>query len=655
MQFDHTSRSQILDAIEHELEVAQRPDTFVVRSCEMIGPLWQVEIDEEAGGQKNLDEGLEGYAAWWVTPGGETATADVLAVVPDIPAITLRFCSARPPSEGGRIRIYPPLFLDALRTAWLDQDWANRSIDWGRAVLGPPSRAFTWDTPPRAFPWLREAQRASFQLPGWNAAYLWGPPGTGKTTTLGAMLAQVLIERPEARICLTSTTNSAVDLALIHVDKALEALSPTRPAAAAARGRLKRIGNHFVASNYENRGHLLPEVDEELLKRMVELETRKPDPAETLAYAAWKLEVEHLRMLMRESSALALANSALVAMTTTRAIFGLDKLRQLATYDLLVFDEASQVSLPHALALAPLAASVLFAGDHKQLGPIVQSQHPTAQEWLGRSGFDLMDEDGQNTCLLDEQSRMAPDICRVVSRTFYDGKLRVAADAAADPGWHKARDTRPEPNAIAIAVDQPGTWSQTYGGYIRYTSAQKVADVAARLLGFVDPEHVVVLTPFRAQRRLIRSLLGNMKRRIKVSTVHRAQGSECDHVIFDWVRADNGFLEDVNGQRLLNVAISRARKQLHVLWSVADRENPTADRILGLIETMGLEPYARPVRDYCGKGNFPWCMLADVVVIGAVCCKIVDVLDDGARFQGLDLATGLRRTFVTGYVRERFC
>ena len=45
-----------------------------------------------------------------------------------------------------------------------------------------------------------------------------------------------------------------------------------------------------------------------------------------------------------------------------------------------------------------------------------------------------MREEDPYTCLLDEQSRMAPEICRVVSDAFYDGKLRVAAVCKERPG-----------------------------------------------------------------------------------------------------------------------------------------------------------------------------------------------------------------------------
>jgi len=45
-----------------------------------------------------------------------------------------------------------------------------------------------------------------------NLAFVWGPPGTGKTTTLGHIVSELL--NKEYRILITSTTNAAVDQAL---------------------------------------------------------------------------------------------------------------------------------------------------------------------------------------------------------------------------------------------------------------------------------------------------------------------------------------------------------------------------------------------------------------------------------------------------------
>jgi hypothetical protein len=121
------------------------------------------------------------------------------------------------------------------------------------------------------FPTLRAGQRLAFGLLERERGFLWGPPGTGKTFTLGAMLAHFLCKHPNSRVLLLSTTNSAVDLALISVDERLEELSRKNSHAGLVRKQCLRIGNHFVASKYRGREHLLPVPDEDLICRLADL------------------------------------------------------------------------------------------------------------------------------------------------------------------------------------------------------------------------------------------------------------------------------------------------------------------------------------------------------------------------------------------------
>ena len=124
---------------------------------------------------------------------------------------------------------------------------------------------------------LRTRQRQAFGLLDREFGFLWGPPGTGKTYALGAMLAHYIYHNPLKKILLLSTTNSAVDLALVSVDSRLDELARKHPAADALRRKCKRIGNHFIARNYKDREHLLPSIDAELVKRIALLETEMPE------------------------------------------------------------------------------------------------------------------------------------------------------------------------------------------------------------------------------------------------------------------------------------------------------------------------------------------------------------------------------------------
>lgn len=166
------------------------------------------------------------------------------------------------------------------------------------------------------------------------------------------------------------------------------------------------------------------------------------------------------------------------------------------SYDLAVFDEASQVGLAHALMLSQLAKRVMFVGDPKQLAPVVQSDLPDAQRWLGQSMFDHASAHGQEFCFLDEQNRMADEICRVVSRVFYEGKLKVAPDASMDPQWRAERELASLPEVgdrqvYIRTIHQEGIPARP--GWYRLHSMEFICQTVLGLVRHVPPEEILVV------------------------------------------------------------------------------------------------------------------------------------------------------------------
>jgi DNA replication ATP-dependent helicase Dna2 len=578
------SQQEIIAALEEELRVSGKPLKFAVSDVKPDGPaLFKIFINS-TDSSHGLDESLEGAAAWW--PGPPKGTADVLSVSAEHDQINIRYLSGPPPRKGGQIVLHPPRYLEALRDLWKSPLFAEASLGWLEKVTALTYSPLLDVRSVPGFPKLRDRQRQAFGLLDREFGFLWGPPGTGKTYTVGALMASYLRQRPQARILLLSTTNWAVDIALLSVDRSLEELEQTDPAAHESRQRCKRIGTHFIAANYKGREHLLPVVDSDLVRRIAELEAEMPDRSNAAAYASWKDKISALRAQIPKP----VDQAQVAAMTTTGAAFSYRSLQARKPFDLILFDESSQVSLPHALALAPLGRRVIFAGDHKQLAPIVRSAHPDAKKWLGVSMFKYMNP--QNRCFLNEQSRMAKEICDIVSCVFYEGGLMVAENCAADAEWRAERRVH---FVHGIGTDRvhvekcsaEGDFKQTkYGKGTRYKSAEYIGQIVPSLTGQVGEENVLVLTPYRAQRGLIKTFLRNAgQTKVLVSTVHRAQGSEYHTVIFDPVIATGDKLlgHPVEGPRLINVALSRAKARLVVIMSVGDCANECLRRIARLI------------------------------------------------------------------------
>ena len=650
---------QIERAIRQELDYSTQAITFSVKGRTQDGPIWKLTVSDAGNnrGRSALDESLEEAAVWW--PGPPKGTASVLSVVPEESVLYLRFASETPPASG-MIQIYPPRFLDALLEHWEDEDRARWSLDWFDRVRGGNSYdqndAVDSGQSPRP---LRAAQAEAFDLPGWDLSFLWGPPGTGKTYTLGSLLACYSALNPSRRVLLLSTTNWAVDLALLSVDDALDGLKDILPGAKGARQACVRIGNHFVAKNYTGRKHLLPAVDEEVVRRLADVEAQRPAPENARAYDRWKTQVEQLRKKTRANARGALARSRLAAMTTTGAAFLLDELIDQAPFDLVFFDEASQVGLAHALALAPLGRKTVFAGDPRQLAPVVQSDDPDAVEWLGKSMFRYMQGSAPETCMLTEQSRMAEPICRLVSNVFYDGRLTVAEDAALSESWHQERHLEGTADLYAeaaeiLVVDEDGTWSRKYGGPVRLASANLICRIVEGLKED-DPEmDILVLTPFRAQRTLIRSCLRRERiRDVRVSTVHRAQGSECNTVIFDPADGKNKWLESDEVRPLINVGLSRAKARLVLLFSKGDCENPLIQQICMAVEHGDKDhDDAQDISVFVNSPGFPSNAVGQKVRISRLVGEVLRVEVDC--FILLDFVSGKEKRIKTQFVINKF-
>lgn len=644
----------IRSAISQEREATPAYYDFKVLESALEDGLYRITIQPQAVFPKVvLDESLEDAEAWWPKP--HKGSAKVLAVIAEEDQIILKWATSKPPVKDGLLRIYPPRYLDALLQCWLDSTWANLAMERLQGLDAPVSVASN-PLSGHAFRWLRRAQRQALKLVQHSSSFLYGPPGTGKTTTLGVLLAEYLHMNPRARVLLLSTTNHAVDQATVAVDKALE-----QSKREALRKVIKRLGSRFVASHYLGREHLLPAHDKKMIKQLAALQAQRPADNEFSALSLWKEQVQALEQKLRSQSLEVLRQNRLACMTTTRAAFTLKDLRTLPTFDLVVFDEASQVGLAHALALMPLGRSYLFAGDPQQLSPVVRSPATLVQRWLGSSPFSKKPMSGSRVCFLDEQSRMAEPICGLVSHLFYEGLLRVAEGAKNDTKWLELRRRKFAgiPSGVHVHTEEvttEGAWSQSYSGPIRYESADRIGQLVSIAIqhdGW-ESKDIVVLTPFRAQRALIRRRLREHgANQVKVSTVHRAQGSEVPVVIFDPVEAANAFLLTDEAKRLMNVAFSRAQAKLVLVHSPGDSVNPVIDQAINRVR---LQSGARPlvqIVDLLQNANFPACAMGKFIQIGKHIGEVCAISRDGALLTIRNANTGAIQSFMVDVLRSK--
>ncbi len=254
--------------------------------------------------------------------------------------------------------------------------------------------------------------------------------------------------------------------------------------------------------------------------------------------------------------------------------------------DLLVVDEAGQVSLANALASMGVATDTLLVGDPAQLDQPIQGAHPegtdvSALAHVIDGAVTMPDDLG---LFLDRTRRMHPSICRFVSDVVYDGKLssvdgleRQRVDSRVDQPSRPGREQLAGAGIRWLAVPHHGNRTASV------EEAERIAGAVDELIGgtWVDadgdqhvlgPEHVLVVTPYNAQ---IAELSARLPAGVEVGTVDRFQGREAPVVFYsmatssiDDLPRDPEFLFSLHR---LNVAVSRAQALAVLVCSPALR------------------------------------------------------------------------------------
>ena len=247
-------------------------------------------------------------------------------------------------------------------------------------------------------------------------------------------------------------------------------------------------------------------------------------------------------------------------------------------FNIMVVDEASMMPIPMLTCMGMVGRDrFIVAGDFRQLGPIAVSQSRAAFDWLHKDAFDLagISRNLNHAALgmLTVQRRMHPDICELVNKHFYDGKLT----SNPHPDKIAACSLDPLPGKPAVLVsflpEDGSLVEQTENGSRRN---RRSAEIAAKLtvlyIKYDTTIQIGLISPYRAQVSLLKQLLKEMKLtsdqadRIKIGTVHAFQGAEANVIIWDMVDTRNHPIGKLyrgdTGNRLTNVAISRAQGKL---------------------------------------------------------------------------------------------
>lgn len=458
-----------------------------------------------------------------------------------------------------------PYALMAEPEGWIiDQDWFDASPFYldaldtvadslrGRSVIlpllqGTLNPKIDYARYERITQYLTEAGLNPNQVEAVAQAYaadrlhmIQGPPGTGKTSVL-AHLARLLVADGQ-RVLVTALTHRAIHNALNKVHQ----LDPTLPAC--------KIGASHHLDDLE-----VPNFED-----------------------------------FDQSSFGDLPSGYVIGATPfarhTRRLANIE-------FDVILFDEASQVTLPLAIMGMLAGSKYIFIGDENQLPPVTIFE---AQQAAQTSIFAYLAGRGNET-MLNVTYRLNDVLAEWPSHTFYQDALVPSLEAASRRLRLSAQETRwdfvLDPSSPAIFLDLCHRNSTIRS---RLEADTVVELILALLEHGIPPIEIGVVVPYRAQSRLIRSTLrhtlpdDNIGRQVVVDTVERMQGQEREVILVSFTTANPAFaaqLADFLFQpQRLNVAVTRPRTKLILVGSHcmldADQYNPNRTETITMIRSL---------------------------------------------------------------------
>ncbi len=522
-QADELRRLDALDPSE-QVEVGHAWPELRIRGTDRAGRTVRVLCAAPRGVE--LHEGIGLGEAVWVTVHGHHRPGWLESR--DTATVEVRVEGDEPP-DGAPVRIrrrHDPSTFARYREA-LERADEHRS-DLRRVLLGerPPPKIDA----PVALPGLDAAQQhaAGVAIRAPELALVHGPPGTGKTRLLGAVLARLVADgdRPWA----LADSNAAVDhLALTAAGLGLRVIRL---------GPVARFRPEVQALALETRlreGPLGPA-----------LATLERDLKRAWGSPAWRpLWVERDR-LREQAKAHAIGEAQVVATTFGTLARLAPTLPPAVTA---VVDEATQAVEPAVWTLVPYVRRLVLVGDPHQLGPVVR----TPGNPLEVSLLERLVAAGLPMPMLEVQHRMP-------------GRLRALVADVYGPAYRDAAHLSAGDDATVRFVDTAGQGAEerdpATGSLFEPAEIEIVREevAALRAAGFA-PGDVAVITPYSAQVARLQALPELAG--IAVGTVNAWQGREARAVVVSFVRANPegelGFLAD---DRRLTVSLTRARERL---------------------------------------------------------------------------------------------
>ena len=409
-----------------------------------------------------------------------------------------------------------------------------------------------------------------------------GPPGTGKTS----QALQYLVREQLAEKSKVQSTNPNDQSPKVNSQSSILLLAYTNRAVDEICNMLSeheidyiRIGNEYSCD---------PKYSDHLLQEVLDENTTLNSIKSTLSEAQ-------------------------IIVATTSTMNSRSALFNIKHFDLVIIDEASQILEPNIVGILTARQEegraidrFILVGDHKQLPAVVQQQGEADVEntasvlenihlsSCANSLFErliLTERTAGRTDFigtLHKQGRMHPDIADFANRKFYAKEQlecvplahQLETELSYNEESEDALDNTLKAHRMIFIPSMPCK-QLNISEKVNTDEARIIADLLRRLYrqmskNFDPQKSVGVIVPYRNQIAMIRKEIERLEipalEDISIDTVERYQGSQRDVILYsftiqsryqlDFLTANTFYEEGQPIDRKLNVAITRARKQL---------------------------------------------------------------------------------------------
>ena len=409
-----------------------------------------------------------------------------------------------------------------------------------------------------------------------------GPPGTGKTSqALQYLVLEQLAEKPNDQSPMVNGQSSMVNgqssiLLLAYTNRAVDEICNML-----SEHELDyiRIGNEYSCD---------PKYSDHLLQEVLDENTTLNSIKSTLSEAQ-------------------------IIVATTSTMNSRSALFNIKHFDLVIIDEASQILEPNIVGILTARQEegraidrFILVGDHKQLPAVVQQQEGADVEETSSVLENIHLSSCSNSLFerlilteraagrtdfigtLHKQGRMHPDIADFANRKFYAKEQlecvplahQLETELSYNEESEDALDDMLKAHRMIFIPSMPCK-QLNISEKVNTDEARIIADLLRRLYRQMskdfDPQKSVgVIVPYRNQIAMIRKEIERLEipalEDISIDTVERYQGSQRDVILYsftiqsryqlDFLTANTFYEEGQPIDRKLNVAITRARKQL---------------------------------------------------------------------------------------------